>query len=102
VRDTTVVSDRSASTPLVERIGEWELALRRRYEMLSILNDILIAIWFIVGSVLFFSEKTTVLGTWLFLLGSIELAIRPVIRLVRYLHLGRVHAVRRHESDQDF
>lgn len=72
------------------RIGHEEIVLRRRYEILSILNDILVALWFIVGSVLFFSEATTYLGTWMFLLGSIQLLIRPAIRLVRHVHITRL------------
>lgn len=92
------------STPLVLRIGREELLIRSRYEVLSIGNDILIALWFIVGSVLFFSESTTTAGTWLFLLGSIELAIRPVIRLGRRMHLQRLRPAGRqpYESSRDF
>lgn len=73
------------------RIGREELIIRQRYEVASIVNDILIACWFIIGSILFFSPKLTELGTWLFLLGSVELLIRPAIRLTRRVHLQRVH-----------
>jgi hypothetical protein len=76
--------------PITLTIGHDELIIRRRYEVLSILNDILVALWFIVGSVLFFSPTTTVAGTWCFLAGSIELLIRPVLRLSRRVHLQRV------------
>ena len=61
-------------------IGREELVIRQRWEVASIINDILIAVWFIIGSILFFNESTTVAGTWLFLLGSIELLIRPMKR----------------------
>jgi len=33
--------------------------------------------------------STTTAGTWLFLLGSIQLMVRPVIRLARRVHLRR-------------
>ena len=81
------------------RFGREELVIRHRYETLSIINDFLIASWFISGSILFFSEATQDMGTWCFLAGSIELAIRPTIRLIRHLHLRRVPPA---ESDQDF
>lgn len=68
-------------------LGAKELVLQNRYETLSIVNDILIAVWFIIGSVLFFNESTTTAGTWLFLAGSVELLIRPIIRLSRNIHL---------------
>lgn len=71
-----------------------ELVLHNRYEVLSIVNDILVALWFIIGSILFFQESTTTAGTWLFLIGSIELLIRPVIRLSRNVHLRTITCTR--------
>ncbi len=81
-----------------------EIVLRQRYEVVSILNDLLVALWFIVGSVLFFSDSTAYAGTWLFLVGSVQLAIRPLIRLSRQFHLQRRAGGRRagHESPDDF
>lgn len=76
--------------PLTVTIGHEELTIRKRYEVVSILNDVLVALWFIVGSVLFFSDGTEVVGTWCFLVGSVELLVRPLIRLVRHLHLQRI------------
>jgi len=81
----------SSSSDLHIRLGPDELVLRQRYEVLSIVNDILVALWFVAGSILFFWESTTTLGTWFFLAGSIELLIRPVIRLTRKVHLTRRH-----------
>ncbi|WP_307715591.1 YrhK family protein [Williamsia muralis] len=78
--------------------GREELVIRQRWEVISISNDIAIALWFIVGSVLFFHESTTTIGTWFFLLGSIELLIRPAIRLARRIHLQRI---RPHSSPPD-
>jgi hypothetical protein len=94
-----------SSGPLTLTIGHDELVIRRRYEVLSIINDILVALWFIVGSVLFFSDATTVAGTWCFLAGSVELLIRPLIRLSRAVHVRRVAASPSSwpvESSQDF
>ncbi|MBF4628253.1 YrhK family protein [Curtobacterium flaccumfaciens] len=84
------------------RVGHEELRIRGVYETISIINDVMVALWFIVGSVLFFSETTTTAGTWLFLIGSIQLLIRPVIRLSRRLHLGRVGRGNATESARDF
>lgn len=55
---------------LTVTIGHEELVIRQRWEVVSIVNDILIAVWFIIGSTLFFHESTTAAGTWLFLIGS--------------------------------
>jgi hypothetical protein len=75
------------SRDLELELGSKELVLHNRYEILSILNDVMIAVWFIIGSILFFSESTTTAGTWLFLAGSVELLIRPIIRLTRNIHI---------------
>ena len=79
-----------APHPLTLTFGHDELVIRRRYEVASILNDLLVAAWFVVGSVLFFSDATATAGTWCFLFGSIELAVRPALRLARHLHLQRI------------
>jgi hypothetical protein len=85
--------------PLIFTVGREELVIRRRYEVLSTLNDILIGIWFLAGSILFFSEATTYVGTWFFVAGSIELLIRPGIRLARRVHLQRVPDAAGHPPD---
>jgi len=82
-------------------LGREELVLRKRYEILSIVNDILVAVWFVIGSILFFSDSTAIAGTWLFLLGSVELLVRPLIRLTRRVHIGRVGGATG-ESARDF
>ncbi|GAA1487539.1 YrhK family protein [Brachybacterium sacelli] len=80
--------DRSDS-PLELTFGHHELELSQRYESASIANDVLIGFWFIIGSICFFSEQLMTVGTWLFLIGSIQMTIRPAIRLARRVHLRR-------------
>ncbi|MHA6800332.1 YrhK family protein [Bounagaea algeriensis] len=75
----------------VLHIGHGELVIRQRYEVVSIINDLLIGTWFLIGSFFFFSEALMTAGTWLFVLGSIEMLIRPTIRFVRRVHLARFH-----------
>ena len=87
---TQDVSDAPGST-LVLRLGPEELVIRQRYETASIVNDLLIGMWFLVGSFLFFSSATVKAGTWLFVIGSIEMLIRPAIRMTRRVHLQRFH-----------
>ncbi len=84
------------------RTGDWtftlgheELVVHQRYEVLSIVNDLMLGVWFSIGSVCFFYEgglKT--LGVWLFVIGSVQLTIRPLIRLHRYVRLKRIPDVR--------
>ena len=101
-RSTTPHEDPDDSRSLTFTIGHEELVIRRKYEVASIVNDIMVAAWFVVGSILFFSESTTITGTWLFLLGSIQLMIRPLIRLARRIHLQRSGSGAPGDSGQDF
>jgi len=72
------------------RIGAEELTIRRRYETASIFNDFLIGLWFLVGSVAFLRPSWQEFGTWLFIIGSAELLLRPMIRLAHRIHLQRL------------
>lgn len=81
----------ASGTPLILHLGHEELVIRQRYETVSIVNDLLIGGWFLVGSFFFFSPALTHVGTWLFVLGSIEMLIRPAIRFTRRVHLRRYH-----------
>ena len=68
-------------------LGPHELVIRRRYQTISIINDFLIGIWFLVGSIFFFWPAWMNMGTWLFVIGSAQLLIRPMIRLAHHIHL---------------
>lgn len=58
------------------------------YELIYSAVDLLAAIAFIVGSILFFYKSLMEAGTWLFLIGSIFFALRPSVRMARELHLA--------------
>ncbi len=85
---------------LAIEFGREELDIRNRYEVLSILNDFVIGLWFVAGSVLFFSGSTSTVGIWMFLLGSLQMLIRPGIRLARRVQLHRVSP--EHPTDTGF
>ncbi len=81
---------RQRDEPLTFVIGRDEIVIRRRYELVSIGNDFLIALWFLLGSFMFLRPDWVTAGTWLFVLGSLQLLIRPTIRLARHIHLQRL------------
>ncbi|MFC0338804.1 YrhK-like protein [Kushneria avicenniae] len=66
------------------------LVIHRRYEVVSIVNDVLIGLWFLAGSICFFYSSLMMIGTWLFVVGSAQMLIRPAIRLSRHLHLKQL------------
>lgn len=73
-----------------------EITIRDRYETASIVNDVLIAVEFFLGSFFFFSWAEEIaskdIGVWLFVIGSAQLMIRPAIRLARRVTLRRLAA----------
>lgn len=82
--------DHATDNPLTLRLGHEELVIRKRYEVLSIANDFLIAVWFLVGSVLFLYPSLAKPAVWMFIIGSFQFLIRPTIRLLSHIHLQRI------------
>lgn len=77
------------STDLTLPLGHEELVIRRRYQFVSILNDFLLGLAFLVGSIFFLFDPLQTAGVWLFIIGSFLFVMRPAIRVTHYLHLGR-------------
>lgn len=71
-------------------IGTEHIVVQRRYEALGAVNDLLIAVWFLVGSFFFLNDSLVESGTWLFIVGSAQLIIKPLIKLVSLIHVGKV------------
>lgn len=55
-----------------------------------------------VGSFLFFSDSTAYTATWLFVVGSVLMLIRPSIRITRRVHLQRISPQNPPENSRDF
>ncbi|QXU56561.1 YrhK family protein [Rhodococcus sp. LW-XY12] len=97
-----MATDRTHADPSLRlSVGREQVVIDNRYETASIVNDVLIAVFFTVGSVLFFFDSTQTAGTWLFLLGSLDFLARPVIRLSRRTHLRRL-GHRSAPTDRDY
>ncbi|TCP28764.1 YrhK-like protein [Scopulibacillus darangshiensis] len=64
-----------------------QFKVHQRYEWFHILNDVMIATWFLIGSFFFFYESLVEAGTWLFVIGSAQMLIRPAIRIAHKLHV---------------
>jgi hypothetical protein len=72
-------------------VGHKELVVHQRYEVVSIFNDFLLGIWFTLGSICFFYEGSLkTVGVWLFVIGSVQLLLRPAIRLHRYIYFKQL------------
>lgn len=71
----------------------WKTIVDNRYENLHILNDFALAFWFLVGSICFFYAHLTFLGTWLFVAGSAQMMMGPIIRVVHKKHLKHLESL---------
>ncbi|WP_020677712.1 YrhK family protein [Geopsychrobacter electrodiphilus] len=72
-------------------LGREHVIVQRRYEAVGAINDLLIAIWFLVGSFFFLSNSLVERGTWLFIVGSVQLLIKPVLKLASLIHVRHVY-----------
>lgn len=72
-------------------MGRFQIFFLKKYHILSIINDLTLGLWFLVGSFLFLFESTQTAGTILFIVGSAQLMGRPVLKLIRafYVKKGR-------------
>ncbi|WP_028782532.1 YrhK family protein [Thalassobacillus devorans] len=69
-------------------IGQHELFFDKPYELLYIINHFLMGVFFFVGSIFFyFDAPIKHWGTTLFVLGSLQMLIRPSISLAHKIHL---------------
>ncbi len=85
------MSNTEVDNPLtLFRLGSRELVIRRRYEVLSIINDFMIAIWFFIGSILYLFPNTETLAICLFIVGSFQFLMRPTLRLISHMHLQKI------------
>ncbi|MGN9864495.1 YrhK family protein [Bacillus swezeyi] len=74
---------------LKEKINRYEQFFKKRYKILYTLNDFIIGVLFFVGSFFFFFDQLEPAGIWLFAIGSLQLLIRPTIRLIHDVHYRR-------------
>ncbi|WP_069299438.1 YrhK family protein [Neptunicoccus sediminis] len=82
--------------PDTRNLSERHKKIYAYFELAYTVVDVTAASMFVVGSVLFFRESTSLAGTWLFLIGSILFGLRPTLKLIReyaYLRVGKYEDV---------
>lgn len=66
-----------------------KVVIHERYEKLHIISELLLGVWFLTGSFMFFSAHWTYWGTWLFVIGSAQMMIGPLIRIAHKIHIKK-------------
>lgn len=80
---------------LVLDLGQEHITVQRRYEALGAINDLFIALWFLIGSFFFLTASLVESGTWLFVVGSAQLLIKPSLKLMSLIHVSRIYRARK-------
>lgn len=60
-----------------------------RCEVIGIINELLIAFCFMVGSIFFFFDKLLTAGIWLFVVGSTQMLVNPIIKITKLIFKKR-------------
>jgi len=62
------------------------LVASNRYEMISLLNDMITTVCFLIGSYFFFHKQTET-GTIMFIIGNANTLFRAILSLIRKFHI---------------
>jgi len=91
----------SENNPMELDLGQKHIITQRRYEALGAINDFFIAVWFLIGSFFFLSDALVQSGTWLFIVGSAQLLIKPVLKLISLIHVKKIYDQKKNKSTKD-
>ncbi|MBB4051674.1 hypothetical protein GGR20_001310 [Devosia subaequoris] len=58
------------------------------YELTYTLIDVSAALLFLVGSIMFFYDSLEIPAIWCFVIGSALFAFKPILRIIREIHLA--------------
>ena len=88
----------SDNNPMELDLGQKHIITQRRYEALGAINDFFIAVWFLIGSFFFLSDSLVQSGTWLFIVGSAQLLIKPVLKLISLIHVKKIYDSKKNQN----
>jgi len=80
-------------------VSRIELKVTSIYKLLYQLNDLILGLVFLTGSFLFFSDNTMFAGTVLFVIGSTQMLVRPIISIIHDFHLSKVKQKQKRETN---
>ncbi|ARD49574.1 YrhK family protein [Sporosarcina sp. P33] len=81
------------------KLGKHVVFFNKNYRYIFIINELVLGIIFIVGSVFFFFETLKTAGIILFIVGSAQLFIRPVLKI---LHATTLRKISQSSQEQEW
>lgn len=61
--------------------GRFRLYFQNRYTLISLANDILTGVFYIIGSLATLTDIPDIYGTYLYLVGGVFLTARPILKI---------------------
>lgn len=77
------------------QIGTFEVSFNKKYQIISLLNDLTLGLEFLIGSIFFLFEDLKTAGVVLFIIGSAQLLSRPIIKIFHAFRFSHVQEKRR-------
>ncbi|MEK3853845.1 YrhK family protein [Cytobacillus sp. FSL H8-0458] len=71
-------------------IGSYKMVIEKRYQAVSFVNDMLLGVLYLIGSILFLTDVSQTVSISFFLAGSIMMIIRAGLNLLKDLHINKI------------
>ncbi|EWG11242.1 YrhK family protein [Cytobacillus firmus] len=71
-------------------IGSYKMVIEKRYQAVSFVNDMLLGVLYLIGSILFLIDVSQMVSISFFLAGSIMMIIRAGLNLLKDLHINKI------------
>ncbi|KAF0823135.1 hypothetical protein ABE29_16715 [Cytobacillus firmus] len=71
-------------------IGSYKMVIEKRYQAVSFVNDLLLGVLYLIGSILFLTDVSQTVSISFFLAGSILMIIRAGLNLLKDLHINKI------------
>lgn len=70
-------------------MGMYEVSFNKKYRIAALMIDLTLGLEYLIGSILFLSESTQTAGVIMFIIGSVQLLSRPLLKILHSFHFKR-------------
>lgn len=69
------------------KTGRFRLYFQNRYSIISLINDLITGLFYLIASITSLTSVPDIYGTYLYLLGAIFLTARPILKIVNNIFI---------------
>lgn len=81
--------------------GRFRIYFQNRYTLISLLNDLLVGLVYILGSISSLIGLPSIYGTYFYLAGGVFLILRPLIKIIHNIYIYKDAEERRKEERKE-